>query len=797
MWKNCFKISFRNLWKNKSFTIINIAGLATGMAVSFLILLYVVNEVTYDRFHEKRDRIYRLAAHLDMQDRHFEIPVMPIPLGPALVEEFPEVENFTRIREAGGAIISRENHLFKETGIYYVDSGFFQIFTVLPKSGNPETFLDAPFNVVITEEMAEKYFGEENPIGQILEWDHRHQYTVTGVVEKMPENSHFKFNMLSSISTLESLGRNLNDWLGFSIYTYIELNENVDLAGLEKKYYEFLWSKIPEQIKNLGVKIDLFLQPLPKIHLYSHLEEELESPGNLLYIRIFATIAIFILIIACINFTNLSTARSAQRAKEVGMRKVLGAQRGKLAAQFLGESLILSLISLAVAAVLIRIWLPLFNRLIVKDLTFLPFKDWKIGLGMLGITLLVALLAGAYPALYLSSFAPLEAIKARFRAGRGHMFFRSGLVSLQYIISIVLICCTLVVFSQLNHVKNYNLGFDQERVAVMYLQGQILEKRHIFKNKLLSVPGVVKAAGSSGMIGVTSNETYFQFEGFPEEDKQILPHTDVDEDFLDTFGMKLVAGRNFSSDFSTDKKAVLLNETLVKQLRWENPIGKTVKMTEMENREFVQTPYTVIGVVSDFHFESLHQKIRGHILRYTEDFYRISVKIRPESISTTLGRIENIWKELEPQYPFNYSFLDDTFDRFYRIEQRLGEIFMAFALIAIFIACLGLFGLASFSTDQRTKEVGIRKVLGASASRIVVLLSRDFTRWVILANIIAWPIAYVVMRRWLDNFAYRINLNIWIFIISGMLALLVALLTVSLRTFKAAAANPADSLRYE
>jgi len=791
MWKNYFKISFRNLWKNKSFTLINIAGLAIGMAVSFSILLYVVNEVTYDRFHEKRDRIYRLAAHMDMQD------VMPIPLGPALVEEFPEVENFTRIQEAGTTIISRENHLFKETGIYYVDPGFFQIFTVLAKSGNPETFLDAPFNVVITEDMAEKYFGEENPLGQTLEWDHSHEYTVTGVVEKMPENSHFKFNMLSSISTLESLGRNLNDWMGFSIYTYLELNENAEQIGLGKKYYEFLWSKIPKQIKNLGIKIDLFLQPLPKIHLYSHLEEELEPPGNLLYIRIFATIAIFILIIACINFTNLSTARSAQRAKEVGMRKVLGAQRGKLATQFLGESLILSLISLAMAAVLIRIWLPLFNRLIVKDLTFLPFKDWKIGLGMLGITLLVAVLAGAYPALYLSSFAPLEAIKTRFRAGRSHTFFRSGLVSLQYIISIILICCTLVVFSQLNLVKNFDLGFNQERVAVMYLQGQILKKSQIFKNKLLSVPGVVKAAGSSGMMGMGRNETYFQFEGFPEEDKQILPHMDVDEDFLDTFGMKLVAGRNFSRNFSTDNKAVILNDTLVKQLGWENPIGKTVKMTEMENREFVQVPYTVIGVVSDFHFESLHQKIRGHILRYTDDSYRISVKIRPESIPTTLDRIENIWKELEPKYPFNYSFLDDTFDRFYRTEQRLGEIFMAFTLIAIFIACLGLFGLASFSAEQRTKEVGIRKVLGASASRIVVLLSRDFTRWVILANVIAWPIAYVVMRRWLANFAYRINLNIWIFILSGMLALFIALLTVSLRTFKAASTNPADSLRYE
>ena len=797
MWRNYLKVSFRNLRKNKSFSLINIAGLAIGLAVSFSIFLYVVNEVTYDRFNEKSDRIYRFATSMDIQDRHFEIAEMPIPFGPALAEEFPEVKNFTRIWEAGTTIISREKRLFKETDIYYVDPGFFKMFTVSKISGNPETFLNAPFKVVITEEMAEKYFGEENPVGEILEWDQSHQFTVTGVVKKMPENSHFKFNMLGSMSTLESMGRNLNDWMGFSICTYLELSDNVQTKGLENKYYEFLWSHVPDQIKNLGVKINLSLQPLTKIHLYSHLEEELEPPGNLVFIRIFTAIALFILLIACINFINLSTARSAKRAREVGMRKVLGAHRSRLAAKFLGESVILSIISLAAAAVLISLWLPLFNRLIVKELTFHPFQDWSIGLGMLGITLLVAVLAGAYPALYLSSFGPLEAIKSRLRAGRGHKFFRSGLVSLQYIISIVLICCTIIVFTQLNHVKNYNLGFNQERMAVIYLQGQIREKNHVFKNNLLSIPGVVKAAGSKDMMGMGSSETYFQFEGHPKEDKQVLPHMDIDEDFLDTFDMKLLTGRNFSRDFSTDSKAVILNETLVRQLGWENPVGKTVKMTEMENREFVEVPYTVIGVVSDFHFESLHQKIRGHILRFTDDFYLVSVKLRPESISTTLSRIENTWKELESQHPFNYSFLDDTFNRFYRTEQRLGEIFMAFALITIFIACLGLFGLASFSTEQRTKEIGIRKVLGASASRIVLLLSRDFTRWVIFANVIAWPTSYLVMRSWLSNFAYRIDLSLWIFIISGFLALFIALVTVSFRTFKAASINPADSLRYE
>lgn len=797
MWRNYIKVSFRNLWKNKSFSLINIAGLAIGLAVSFSILLYVVNEITYDRFHEKSNRIYRFAASMDLQDRHFEIAEMPIPFGPALAQEFPEVKNFTRIQEAGTTIISRENRLFKETGIYYVDTDFFRMFTISVLNGNPETFLDAPFKVVITEEMAKKYFGEENPVGETLEWDHNHQFTVTGVVKKMPENSHFKFNMLGSLSTLESLGRNLNDWMGFSIHTYLELSDGVQIRDLEDKYYHFMWAHIPDQIKKLGVNIDLFLQPLTKIHLYSHLEEELEPPGNLEYIRIFTAIALFILLIAGINFVNLSTACSSKRAKEVGMRKVLGAHRGRLAAQFLGESIIISLFSLAAAVVLISLWLPLFNRFIMKELTFHPFQDWGIGLGMLGIALLVGVLAGAYPALYLSSFGPLEAIKSRFRAGRGHKFFRSGLVSFQYIISIVLTFCTLVVFYQLNHVKNYNLGFNHEQMAVVYLQGQIQEKNHIFKNKLLGIPSVIKAAGSTTLMGMGSNETYFRFEGHPQGDKQVLPYMDIDEDFLDTYGIKLIAGRNFSRKHLTDKNAVILNETLVDRLGWENPIGKTVRMTEMENREFVEVSYSVIGVISDFHFESLHQKIRGHILRFTDDFYRISVKLRPESIPATLRSMENVWKELEPKYPFNYSFLDDTFDRFYRTEQHLGEIFMAFALIAVFIACLGLFGLASFSTEQRTKEIGIRKVLGASASRVVLLLSRDFTRWVLLANVIAWPVAYIVMHRWLANFSYRINLSWWLFIVSGLLALIIALVTVSFHTFKAATINPADSLRYE
>jgi putative ABC transport system permease protein len=797
MWRNYFKVSFRTLWKSKSFTFINIAGWAVGLAVGFSILLYVVNELTYDKFHEKSSRIYRFAASMDVQDRHLEIAQMPIPFGPALAKEFPEITNFTRIRGAGNPVISIGESRFEETDVYYADPGFFRMFTVPVLYGNPDTFLDGPFKVVLTEATAAKYFGDENPVGKTLKWNSSHQYTVSGVVRKMPENSHFKFNMLSSMSTMESMGRNLNDWMGFSIWTYIELNENVQNQGLTDKYYRFLWSKVPEQIKELGVKIDLSLQPLTRIHLHSRLESEFQPPGSLTQIRIFLLIAVFILLIAGINFVNLSTARSAKRAKEVGMRKVLGAHRSRLAGQFLGESLILSLASLLIAFGLIRLWLPFFNRLIMKELSFQPFSDWTTGMGMLGITLVVGILAGIYPALYLSSFGPLEALKSRFQTGRGHRFFRSGLVSFQYIISIILICCTLVVFYQLRHVRNYDLGFDQEQTAVIDLEGQTQEKCGLFKSRLSSIPGVIKAAGSTSVMGSGTNETYFRFEGRPEADKQVIPHMAIDENFLDTYAIPLAAGRNFSSSRPSDKKSLILNQTLADELGWDNPLGKSVMMTEMENREFIEVPYTVIGVVRDFHFESLHQKMRGHIFRYTDDFYRVSVKLRPESISASLKRIKDIWNEMEPKYPFAYTFLDTTFDRFYRAEQRLGTIFMAFSAIAICIACLGLFGLASFSTEQRTKEIGIRKVLGASPSRIMVLLSRDFTRWVILANIAAWPAAYLIMRQWLDSFAYRIDLSVWFFLFSGLTALAIALATVSVRTLKAASVNPADSLRYE
>jgi len=797
MLKNYLKTAVRNLRRTKTFSFINVVGLAIGMAVSFLILLLVLNELTYDRFHENSKNTYRIATKIDAEGRKLHVPNVPAPFGLKLKEFFPEIQAVARIRGTGSRVVSFENKLFEENRIYYADPGLFEVFTIDLIRGDPESALEAPFSLVLTEELAEKYFGDKDPIGRTLQFmNEKEPYTITGIVRKMPENSHFKFSMLGSLSSMEKLRRDLHSWMGFNYFTYLLIQGEQDAASLSQKYHEQLLANLPDQIKKLDIQVEIELQPLTKIHFSSYTEGEMEPPGNPSYIRIFVTIALFILIIACINFMNLSTAQSVKRAKEVGVRKVLGARRGKLIAQFMGESLLLSFISLLLAVFLILLLLPAFNQLIQKELVFSPFYQWEITLSFIAITLLVGLLAGTYPALFLSSFAPIEIFRSRLKAGNSHTFFRNGLVSLQYIISISLICSTLVIFSQLQHVKNHNLGFDQEQIVTIGLARKV--KSEVFKAELMGQPGIVKTAAADTMPGMGLSETFFTFEQVSEGGRQVVPYNEIDEDYLETMGMTIVAGRGFSRDFPADKKAMILNETLVKQLGWDEPLGKTVNMTDFDdNQEFIHVPYTVIGVVRDFHFESLHQKIRGHIFMLGENINRVAIKIRPDNISQTLAGIERVWQIMDTGHPFAFRFLDETFDRLYRTEQRLGQIFVSFTLIAIIIAALGLFGLASYTVSQRVKEIGIRKILGASIPNVVLLLSKEFTKWVILANVIAWPLTYFAMNKWLQNFAYRIDLHIGIFLISGIAALLLSLLTVSSKAIKAAAANPVDSLRYE
>ncbi|MCJ7582510.1 MAG: ABC transporter permease, partial [Candidatus Aminicenantes bacterium] len=715
-----------------------------------LMLLFVLNEVTYDRFNTDSKNIYRIALKIDAEGRILNIPSVPPPMGPALVDNFPEIAQIGRLRTRGQALIAYEENLIEESRIIYADSGIFDIFSIDVVRGNPESFLEAPFNLVLTEEMAEKYFGDEDPINKTLKFNNEEVYTVAGVVKKMPENSHFKFNFLLSLSTLDRTGEALDSWLGFNFITYIKLQNGSSTEGLNEKYLALLMDNTPEQIKQMNLKIDLYLQPLTSIHLHSHTEGELEPGGNVAYIWILTTIALFVLLIACINFMNLSTAQSVHRAKEVGMRKVMGAQRGKLITQFLGETLLLSFISFILSLILIQALLPAFNQLSRKELVFNPFQNWLVTLGLIGITVLVGLIAGIYPAFFLSSYSPLDVFRSQYKAGRGHRFFRNGLVTFQFVISIALICCTFFVFFQMRFVKNYDLGFENEQVMVIHYRGQIGNQRDVFKSRILEIPGVIIASNSQTVPGIGSNETFFAFEGFNQGKPKVYSHTQADEDYLETLGMELSAGRFFSEEFPGDTKAVVMNESLAAEVGWDDPLGKIVRMTDVIDEKFVEVPYTVIGVVKDFHFESLRERVRGFVIMLSQGGGRLSVKVRPENISGTIRSIEKIWNEMSPGYPFEYSFLDDTFNRMYSDEQRIGKIFLAFTLITIFVACLGLFGLASFTAEQRTKEIGIRKVLGASVPNVVLLLSRQFTKWVLLANLIAWPLVFFTMHKWLQ-----------------------------------------------
>ncbi|MEN6310168.1 MAG: FtsX-like permease family protein, partial [Acidobacteriota bacterium] len=581
--------------------------------------------------------------------------------------------------------------------------------------------------------------------------------------------------------------------------TYLELRPNASPADVLAKSQRILEDNLPAPLKAMKIQTTLGLQPLPRIHLYSHTEEELSPPGNPAYIRILTLIAVFILLLAGINFVTLSTARAGRRAKEVGIRKVLGAERRRLIVQFLGESVLLSALSLAAAIGLIYLFLPVFNRLIAQTLSFQPFQNGFVLPGLLGLALVVGLLAGLYPALVLSGFSPQAALKSHAGAGGARRFLRRVLVTFQYVISIALICCTLTVHNQLRFLKNYDLGYAKDQLVEFPLAGQLARKPDVFKAEVLKIPGVDKATLVSSVPLRDNSETIFTFEGAAAGDRQVLPRVFTDVDYLPAMGLTLAAGRNFDTNLPTDKDAVILNETLVRRLGWTDPVGKSVKMTDInDNREFHDVALTVIGVVKDYHFESLHTPLRGQvILNRNQDLGTLLVKLRADAIPSTMKDAERIWKSLEPSRPFGYTFQSQNFDRLYRTDLRLGQVFIFFTLPALFVAGLGLFGLAAFTAEQRTKEIGIRKVLGASVANIMTLLTRDFVRWVLLANAIAWPVAYLAMKSWTRSFAYRADFNPFLFLAAGAAALLLAILTVSLRTLKASTSNPSQSLRHE
>ena len=803
MFKNYLKLTFRNLLKHKVFSLINIAGLAIGIACSILIILFVTFELSYDKFHHKADRIYRLAVRALIGDTKIKQTFSSAITFKMLLQDFPEIQQGVKFLNIRNAIVNLDEKVFYESDVLAVDANFFDVFSFRLVKGSPGTVLSQPNSVVITEEIAYKYFGEKNVVGKILKIEFPEipgirDFEITGISENVPGNSHFRYNLLiSSASFPDAL--NNTGWTTNIFISYILLKEGASRKELEAKLPEFTRKYMGgdrfDQWVARGNYWEYFLQPLTEIHLHSDLSGEFEPNGSAAYVYIFLVVAVFILLIACINFMNLTTAKSAARAKEVGLRKVVGSSRSNLVKQFLGESIIISFIALALAIVLVECLLPVYSNFIGRQLEIHYFDNFIVIPSLFALALLVGLLSGSYPAFFISAFKPVSVLKGKLKEGAKSSWLRNTLVIFQYSISIILIIGTTVVYKQLSFIQNERLGFDKEHVIVIKNPQALSGNINPFKEKLLQYPGVQKVSISHDVPGKGTMNIGFG----AEEVKEGLPLNlyCCDPGFKDVMKLEMAQGRFFSHDYPTDSSAVIINEAALKVLGYDHPINK--KLNDWLDP---QGTFHVIGVVKDFHYESMHQKVRPMGLFFLNGTYKwppnyISVRLNPGNVSQTIQRIENTWSAFSPKLPLEYSFLDEDYDRLYKNEQQTQQLFMVFSFLAIFIACLGLLGLASFMAQQRTKEIGIRKALGATVNHIAVMLSKDFTKWVLLANLAAWPVAYLAMHKWLQDFAYRIEISWWMFVFAGVLAFIIALLTVSFQVVRAARKNPVDSLQYE
>jgi putative ABC transport system permease protein len=796
MLKNYIKIAFRNILKHKGHAFINIAGLAIGMAVCILITLWVIDELSFDRFHDRADRIYRLICDANVGGNALLIPISNAPAAPAMVSDFPEIAAAARIDETQNIAVQHGSAQFLEKDIFYGDNDIFKIFSFPIIRGDAQSPLAAPYTLVISEEIAEKYFGDSNPIGQTFRFDNEDEYTITAVMANIPSNSQLQFNMLASFETLYAENpEQMNQWISFTYYTYVLLEKGSHPKMLEAKFPGFVDKYMGKQLSTFGGTIKYLLQPLTDIHLYSNLVYDFPGNGNIAYVYLFAGIALFVLLIACCNFINLTTARSITRANEIAVRKTFGADKQSLIKQFLGEAVIYSILASLLALVIVELFLPVFNSISQRQLGLDRFEAPWIMAGFAVLAVLVGLLAGSYPALYLSSMRPYQILKGTTGKGRSRSRLRQGLVIGQFAISIVLIIGTLVVHSQINFMQNRDLGYAKEQILIIPdVQGQV----NTVKTELKRVPGVLSVAAVSEAIGESSSRSVFVPEGFSEDQSQIMNYLEVDHDFISTLGIDIVSGRDFSPDFPSDTNdAVIINEMAARTFGWDDPVGKTIKDPDPTDSGMDWHERTVIGVVKDFHSYSLHYPIEPMYITPESDINVLVLRINAFDKDKTLAALKEQWSGIFPNLPFDYYFLDELFESMYEAEVRFGRITIGFGLLAILIACLGLFGLASYAAEQRTREIGIRKVLGASVSGILQLVTKEFILLVLIANIIAWPAAYFSMNKWLQDFAYRIDIGLGIFIISAAIAIIIALLTVSYQALRAARTNPAETLKYE
>jgi len=810
MIRNYFKIAWRNLLKNKGFTAINIIGLSLGIGCFIMIAMFVVDELSYDNYHEKADRIYRINSDILFAGVTMNMAVSADPMGETLKNEYPEVEQYVRLYASQGSkLIKKGNESIDENAVVHVDSTFFDVFTLPAIVGDTKVALNKPNTVVITERVANRYFGSvENAMGKSIETNDNDQtlYKVMAVIENMPNNSHFKFDFFFSMDTVDyPFGR----YLSHNFHTYVVLKEGTDYKEFNANFKDiiikyvlpqasqFIKFKNIEEFETSGNKISYSLIPLTDIHLHSSRGVELNVNGNIQYVYIFSAAALFILLIACINFMNLTTARSSGRAKEVGIRKVLGTEKKSLIWQFLTESTLIAALALAIALFFVWFSLGWFNEISGKEIVITTLASPQFLIFILLLPIIVGTLAGIYPAFFLSSFQPITVLKGKLSSGHRKNTLRNFLVVFQFTASIILIVGTIVIYQQLNHIQTTQVGFNKDQVLVVSNSGIPSESRNTLKSEIEQLTEI-KSTSFAGFLPVSSSsrsDTTFSTETVMTESNGFnMQYWRTDYEYVETMGMEIIEGRNFSRSFGSDSTAIVLNEAAVKLTGFEEPIGKKIYTTNWEGNAI---GYTIIGVVKNFNYASLRDNIGALSFRLGNNNWETAYRFNTDDVDGLVNTIRQKYKSVAPGMPFNYEFLDDSFDTMYRQERRIGAVALIFAILAIIIACLGLFGLATYIAEQRTKEIGIRKVLGASISTIVKMLSIDFVKLVLLAFIIATPIAWWFMHNWLQDFAFRIHLSWWIFAVTGLISLVIALITLSFQAIKAAIANPVHSLKTE
>ncbi|HEY4108713.1 ABC transporter permease [Puia sp.] len=808
MLKNYFKVALRNLWKSRAYSAINIVGLAAGLGVCLLIVLYVIDELSYDRYNARADRIYRVDADIYFNNTQFSAVATPRPLAATLVREYPQVEQMVRTNYQADVMVKKGAGFIQDHRLVFADSTFFQVFTVPMSSGDPNTALNEPNSIVIDESAARRYFGATDALGKTLELENHAICRVTGVIRDMPEASHFHFHFIRPLRDFFNHGDE-NDWLSNNYTSYILLRPGVSRAFMQSRVDATISTYLGRQLQDLlhtsaedmrkaGNHFKYELMPLTDIHLHSDKSYEFEANGNIQFVYIFSIVAILILLIACVNFMNLSTARSANRAKEVGIRKVAGSTRGHLIVQFLTESVLLSFFALVLALGIAVLLLPMFNILAGKELHAGVLFSARLLPVLVVLVLLVGVIAGSYPAFYLSSFQPILVLKGKVAAGFRGSWLRGGLVVFQFIISIGLIIATLVIYRQLQFIRSRDPGFNREQVLVIHSAYGAGDPIRSFRQDLLKLSGVENATLSGDLPtagGGYNQNGWFRDPSMDAKRVTVMTSLNVDEHYIPTLGMQMVNGRNFApQQFPTDSTGIIINEAAAKMLGFATATGEKLYRP---GRNMAPTEMHLMGIVKDFNYSSMHQKVGPLIMTLGDNRGSMAVRLRPGTAAAMERQIEEKWKVMAVGLPFSYTFMDNDFNNLYHAEQQTGQVFITFAVFAILIACLGLFGLVTYAAEQRRKEIGIRKVLGANVGGIVALLSKDFTILVLIASLIAFPVAWWAMSKWLESFAYRVGISWWVFVVAGLTAVVIALVTVSVQTIRAAVANPVRALRSE